>query len=167
MIFLLTAFSVSIDAYVCALAVSLSAKKRIIYIIFVVLFTFILSAIALMIGNRLSRYKILFKVLGGCLFLFLGIKNLCETKKGNVSENINAPMVGFGVGTDAAIACLSYAVGFLDGIFIVTVMSVFHGAFFALGQCTAQFLKTAERASFVSGVFLILLGVFKFLALSQ
>ena len=162
MLFLLTAFSVSIDAYVAGLAFTLGKAPTLKYVASVFAFTFLLSIIALMIGNVLSKYGIVFKIMGALLFIVLGIKNICAYRKEQEkNRNTSAVTVGISVGLDAGIACLSFSFAFMAAVALSVVMAVFHSAFFMLGQSTAKLLKTAKRGMLASGVFLILLGIYK------
>jgi putative Mn2+ efflux pump MntP len=99
---------------------------------------------------------------GALLLIFLGVRNIYETRRNKLkTELTSAPLIGLGVGIDAGIACLSFSLSFYNAFAIAIVMSIFHGAFFVIGQCCAKFLQTAERMSFASGVFFIMLGIYK------
>ena len=162
MLILFTAFSVSIDAYVAGLAFSLGERVSLKHTICVFVYTFALCCVTLFIGGLISRYSLFFKISGCVLFVFLGIKNICGYKKRAEQKSTNASLVGISVGLDASVACLSFSLPVLHAFAVAFTMAVFHLVFFVLGQRSARFLKTAESMSFVSGVFLVLLGIYKF-----
>ena len=159
MLFLFTAFSVSIDAYVAGLAYSIGNKPSLKHVAYVLIFTFIISLIALFVGRILSAYELFFKVFSALLFVFLGVKNLLI--KEEKSDIVSAPIIGMGVGLDAGVACLSFAVSTCFAFAIALVMSVFHGVFFLVGKHCALLLKTAKRTSVACGILLIMLGIYK------
>ncbi len=162
MLLLVTSFSVSIDAYIAGLACSLGNKLSIKYVIYVLVCTFVLSIIALFVGGILNRYGLIFKTVGALLFVFLGVKNIYESHQSKTEiETTNALMVGIGVGIDAGVACLSFSLSFYNAFAVAIVMSIFHAAFFVIGQCCAKLLQTVERMSFASGVSFIMLGIYK------
>ena len=163
MILLFTAFSVSIDAYVTGLALAMGCKTDNKQVFCVILFTFLMSLTALFLGSVLRKYTNIFAISSGILLILLGIKNIISSAKSAKVTSLSAPLVGISVGADAMIASFTFAVPVLFAFAVALVMSVFHGAFFILGSKTAGLLKGAKKATFASGVFLILLGVFRLL----
>jgi hypothetical protein len=121
-----------------------------------------MSLTALFLGSVLRKYTGLFAISSGLLLVLLGIKNIISSTKSAKATYLSAPIVGISVGADAMIASFTFDVPLLFAFAVALVMSVFHGAFFILGSKTASMLNGAKKATFASGVFLILMGLFRF-----
>jgi putative Mn2+ efflux pump MntP len=160
MILLLTAFSVSIDAFTAGVAISVGSRTGVKHVACVLIFTFVLTSLALLLGVFLSKYISVFSIIGASLLILLGTKNLaCANKTTTIS--LNAPLVGISVGMDATLACLTLSVPFLQVFAVAIIMSVFHGVFFVLGGIFSKVIKRGNKVKFASGVFLILLGIYR------
>lgn len=162
MLLLFTVFSVSIDAFSVGIALSLSKKIEISHIISVITFTFLLSLIALLFASLLQEYVSYFSYLGCFLLMFLGVKNIIDFKKNKEVEVTSPYLVGISVGTDAMVASFTLSVSFAFSFVVALLMSLFHGAFFILGKYLSKVIKNEKGMTFVSGVFLILIGIFRF-----
>ena len=161
MILLFTIFSVSIDAFSVGIALSLGKKMELSHILSVIIFTFLLSLVALMFARILQEYVSYFSYFGCVLLIFLGVKNIIEFKKGKEDQVLAPCIVGISVGMDAMVASLTLIVSFKFAFIVALLMSVFHGAFFILGKFFSSVIKNEKGMTFASGIFLILLGIFR------
>lgn len=161
MLLIFTAFSVSIDAFALAIALSIANKIDFWHFFSVIVFTFFMSLIGLILSTILSEYIFYFSLLGSILLVVLGIRNLIATKREMRIKNIHPCIVGISVGVDAMIASFTICVPFIYTFAVAIIMSVFHGVFFILGQYFARFIKSGKSMSFASGIFLILLGIYR------
>ena len=93
--------------------------------------------------------------------MFLGIKNVIDSKKNKEVEMTSPYLVGISVGTDAMVASFTLSVSFAFSFVVALLMSLFHGAFFILGKYLSKLIKNEKGMTFVSGVFLILIGIFR------
>ena len=168
MIFLLTSISVSIDAYLAGVALINSNSRYCKKVtISVVVYTFLMCVIGLLFAQRLTFLGDYFKIVGSIIFLCLGIKNIVKFSKNQnlstQSKNLEIQFVGFAVGVDAAIACLSILTSGMKIVLYASLTAIFHGVFVYLGMKTAKLLTFIKSAGIIGGIFFIVLAIIKVL----
>ncbi len=164
MIFLLTVFTVSLDAYVASLAYNLKRKLNFWELFYAGAFTFFVSLLALSCNEILRTYISFIKEIGACVFLLLGLKNYYSFFS-NEDKNVeygSVTMLGIGVSIDAGIACLTTDIVY-STFLCATVMFLGHFSFLLLGGFTAKAVKIVKKMSLYSGIVLMILGILKLL----
>ena len=171
MFLLFTILAVSVDAYLASLAYGVKNKLTIPEILYASTFTFLLCGIALLVSDSLSGYAQLLRWMGAGIFLLLGIKNFLPSA-GSESQPTVRPgkrgyadltALGLGIAADAALACLTIRPDSL--ILCAFLMCAAHFAFICCGMATARDLpRISEKLPYVSGLFLIALGLYRLLA---
>ena len=164
MIFLLTVFTVSLDAYIASLAYNLKKKLTFWELLYAGSFTFLVSLLALSFNGLLRAHILYIKEIGACVFLLLGLKNYYSyfaNDKGDESVG-SVAMLGLGVSVDAGIACLT--TDLVSPLLLsATTMFLGHFCFLLLGAYIARAVKIIKKLSLISGLMLIFLGLFKLL----
>ncbi len=167
-ILLLTAFTVSVDSFLCSFSLSyINGKKR--YIVFIITLTvFIMCLITnycvFFFADKLNEKTASF---GGIILILVGVYNIIKTKdekipNGNklVKQSI---LTGFAVGLDGAVANLSLALMGINRFYVPLTIAVMHGIMITLGIIFAKSKlgKFLERADFIPPLILIALGLYK------
>ena len=162
MIFLLTVFAVSLDAYIAGLAYNLKRKLNFAEVLYAGAFTFFVSALALILNEEIASRVKNIKEIGALVFMFLGLKNYLSYFSGSKSEQENSSLVllGIGVSIDAGIACLTMELT-MPILVSSLVMFLGHFIFLLLGAYTARLVKFVKNFSLASGIALMALGVIK------
>ena len=168
MLLFFTIVAVSIDAYLASLAYGIKNKLNIGEIVYAASFTFVLCAITLLISSVMAGYGQLFKLAGGLIFIGLGLKSFLpqeeQTQVMGKRGFRELAVLGIGVAADAALACLSIeAVGYRIIVYAF-FMCAAHFLFICCGMATAKGLGgLTGKLQYLSGAFLIGLGLFKLL----
>lgn len=165
MLLFFTVIAVSIDAFIASLAYGIKNKLTIVQIVYAASFTFILCYFTLTIGSLLSDYGYFFKIAGGVIFICLGLKSFIPSpeepdfyKKRNLGD---LAVLGLGVAADAALACLTItASGFHIPLYAFYMFAA-HFFFICLGMVAAGTFPVLRKLGFLSGIFLIALGLYK------
>lgn len=164
-VLLSTALIVSLDSFVAGFSLSLNKKSNAVLPVAVALVTFLLCAATYAIGSVLSNYLDGFADLFGAVILFtLAVINLfkrdCEQTYSLRSITLAESVVmGFAVGTDAAVANLSLAVAGY-GIAAPIVFAVTHYFTVLIGQKLAGKV-TLKNTNYLSAAVLFALALSK------
>lgn len=165
---LITAFTVSIDSFLCGFALSFSSGRKIFLVLIITLTVFITCVIAnyaAVFLNGLLTEKI--ASLGGIILILLGIYGLIkkDTPKVNGSAGIikQSIIAGFAVGLDGAFANLSLSLMGYDSVFVPLTIAIMHGVMISFGILLAKTgAKIKGKAiKFLPPLILISLGVYK------
>ncbi len=169
---IITAFTVSIDSFVCGFSLSLKGGKKLPIICGIALTVFIMCLItnyatALLAGKISERTA----SLGGIILIGVGIFNLI--KKDDNNKNLNrgilkeALITGFAVGLDGAIANLSLSLMGLNAFYVPVTIAVMHALTISLGVILARtpLVEKFAKIEFLPPLILILLGGYKLLGL--
>ncbi len=166
---LITALAVSLDSFVCGLALSIGNHKKTWLVILITLTVFIMCLIANYAGYLLQDVlteKI--ASLGGILLVLIGVCNLLK-KEENISNNtidsffIQSVLVGFAVGLDGAIGTFSLSLMGINSFYVPLTIALTHGIMIALSVALSQtsFFEKISRFKFIPPILLILLGIYK------
>jgi len=170
---LITAFTVSIDSFVCGFSLSFNSKKKLPIILIIALTVLTMCAIT----NYLTFFfidKITEKTasLGGLILICIGAYNLFKRKKDESAKSYEkitkqAFITGFAVGLDGATANLSLSLMGLNSFYVPLTIAVCHAVMIWLGIVLASFFKKENFAKigFLPPLILILLGGYKLLGL--
>ena len=168
--FLLTAFTVSIDSFICGFTLSFNKGKKINLILSIAITVFIMCLITNYFGKYFSDFlNEKTANLGGIILIGIGIWNLFKKdKNSNLSDKSmlkQSILTGFAVGLDGAFGNLSLSLMGINGIYVPMTIAVMHALLIALGILLSQktFAKRIEKYSFIPPLILILLGVYKFI----
>ncbi len=165
---LLTAFTVSVDSFICgfSLAKTSNKKRQIIACVFltVLLMCFFTNYSALLLKNVNPVYT---SVIGAIILILVGIYNLFFTTN-NQSEKIASKafiLAGFAVGLDGAMANLSLSLMGINSFYVPIIIAVMHAIMVLLGIILSNVKLWAKimRYNFISPVILIALGAYKLL----
>lgn len=165
MLLFFTIVAVSLDAFIASLAYGIKNKLTILEIVYCSSFTFLLCCLTLMIGSALGEYGYYFRIAGGVIFICLGCKSFIpkkETREFYKKRNyIDLAVLGLGVAADAALACLTMSVGGWTIPLYAFYMCAAHFFFICLGMVTAGSFPVLNKLGFLSGLFLVALGIYK------
>ena len=163
--YLLVSLAVSVDAYLAGFAYCVKRKLTFFQTLYAGSFTFFICVIALVLGDAYLKESVIFEYLGAFLFLFIGFKNYFGSFKEEglmkTSSAENPTLLGLAVSVDAGVACLAYSVKGMMIFPYAFVMFAGHFLFLLLGSLTAKLLFFVKKVSFLSGVFMIFLGIMK------
>ncbi len=164
---LLTAFTVSIDSFVCGFALSLRGKKKYLIVLGIFLTVLAMCFIANYLAIFLSEYLTEKTAsLGGLILIGVGIWNLFKkdedssAKYGVLKQSL---ISGFAVGLDGAAANLSLSITGINSFYVPIVIAAMHALTISLGILLSQ-TKLAKKfgsIKFIPPVILILLGIYK------
>lgn len=168
MLLFFTIVAVSLDAFIASLAYNIKNKLSTSEIVYCSAFTFLLCCITLTVGSALRDAGYIFKIIGGFIFIALGIKSFipsAETQQLYKKRNyFDLAILGLGVAADAALACLTMTVGGWMIPLYAFYMFAAHFFFICLGMVTAGSFSVLDKLNFLSGLFLIALGIYKIFA---
>lgn len=169
---LLTAFTVSIDSFVCGFSLAFKKGSKIPIIIGIALTVFIMCLITnyatAFFADYLSEKT---ASLGGLILIGVGIYNLVkkdspETKGsgGIIKQSI---ISGFAVGLDGALANLSLSLMGINAFYVPLTIALMHAVTITLGVLLSKtaIAEKMGKISFLPPLVLILLGVYKLTAL--
>lgn len=168
---LLTAFTVSIDSFLCGLSLSMSGGKKFPILLGITCTVFLMCCItnygAYFLTDTITEKT---ASLGGIILIAIGIDNLIK-KNGNLPERSNnlslALITGFGVGLDGAVANLSLSLMGINALYVPITIALMHLLLIYLGIILSK-TKLAKRFSkinFIAPLILIVLGAYKVLGL--
>lgn len=169
---ILTAFTVSIDSFVCGFSLSISSKKKFPVIACISLTVFLMCLITnyiptFLVGAINERTA----CFGGIILIAIGILNLVKIKKAVKPTNNNAfkqsIITGFAVGLDGATANLSLSLMGLNAFYVPLTIAFFHALLIWLGTILSglKITKKFAKIEFVAPIILIGLGCYKLLGL--
>ncbi len=169
MLFFFTVLAVSVDAFIVSLAYGIHNKLKIGDILYASSFTFVLCAATLTVSSLLGAGRVL-RLIGGLVFIVLGLKSLLPAEEtaafrpGKSGGYRELAALGIGVGTDAALACLSLpdaGIGIAASAFFLFAA---HFLFICCGMAAADAVRPlASGLKVLSGLFLVGLGLFRLL----
>ncbi len=169
---IMTAFTVSIDSFICGLSLSLSTKKKLPVIFGIVTTVFIMCCavnyLTTFFADKLTETH---ACLGGVVLIAVGIFNMIKsTNKSSINEKSAlgiSIITGFAVGLDGALANLSLSLMGLNDFFVPLTIAFFHGLMIGLGLLLTTKFNNEKLAKieFLPPVILILLGCYKLLGL--
>ena len=162
-----TIFAVSIDAFIAGFAYSVNSKLDNLSVFYAGLYTFVFSILALLLNYYCIRNVPHISIIGGVIFIVLGLKNYLEFFQNGkalfVSKSkTNPTLLGVGVSIDASVACLSVELSNFNFILpYAFFMYVGHYLFLLLGARSAGGIKTTKYIAILSGFSLITLGIMR------
>ena len=169
---LLTAFTVSIDSFVCGFSLSFAGKKKIPIVAVIALTVFVMCLIAnystALFADKLNERT---ASLGGIILIGVGIYNLIKkdgkTEIGAGGIIRQSLIAGFAVGLDGAAANLSLALMGINAFYVPVVIAAMHAFMISLGIALSEtpIAKKFGKFGFLPPVILILLGLYKLTAL--
>ena len=165
---LITAFTVSIDSFVCGFALSLRNCKKF-HIILGIFFTvlamcFITNYLAIFLADIITEKT---ASLGGIILILVGIFNLVkkdEKSNSNSHSALKQSLVsGFAVGLDGALANLSLSLMGINAFFVPITIALMHALTISFGVILSQtkLAKKFGKIKVIPPLILILLGAYK------
>ncbi len=164
MLLFFTVLAVSVDAFAASLAYGIRNKLKIGEILYASSFTFIMCSLTLTLSSALGGYARLFRIAGGLIFIALGTENLLPEKRESGFYRRRGyrelAVLGIGVASDAALACLSLPTEGVGVIVCAFFMFAAHFLFICCGMAAADGLTVfASRLKILSGLFLVCMGI--------
>lgn len=167
---LITAFTVSVDSFVCGFSLSFSGKNKFWIVPVIATTVFIMCLFTNYFAKIFSSFlNERIASLGGLILIGVGIYNLLtcekEAKQLKYSNFKQVLFTGFAVGLDGAIANLSLSIIGLNHFYVPVIIAVMHAFTITLGIFFAKLpkIKSLERLKFVPPIILILFGLYKLL----
>lgn len=170
MLFFFTVLAVSVDAFIVSLAYGIHSKLKIGDILYASSFTFVLCAATLTVSSLLGRRPGAAALSAGSFSSCWGLKSLLPAEEtaafrpGKSGGYRELAALGIGVGTDAALACLSLPDA---GIGIAASAFFLFAAHFLFICCgwprPTRWRPLASGLKVLSGLFLVGLGLFRLL----
>lgn len=171
---LLTAFTVSIDSFICGFSLSFLSKRKLPIVLGIALIVLIMCTITnyltIFFANFINQKT---ASLGGLILILLGIFNAVKKdntpndlikNKGILSQII---LIGFAVGLDGSLANLSLSLMGTNAFYVPLTIALTHAIMIWLGTILSQtkLAKKLEKIEFISPLILMLLGGYKLLGL--
>ena len=166
---LITALAVSLDSFICGLALSIGHGKKACLVIVITVTVFIMCIIANYTGYLLQNFLTERTAsLGGILLVLIGSYNLIK-KEESVSKNrgdsffTQSFIVGVAVGLDGAIGTFSLSLMGINSFYVPLIIALTHGIMITLSVALSQttFFDKIGRFRFIPPILLILLGIYK------
>ena len=165
----ITAFTVSVDSFICGFSLSLGGGKKV-----PILLGVCLTVLAMCYATNYTAYFLADKLteqtasLGGLILIGLGVFNLFKKpqKQGVLHKNSlwkQSIITGFAVGLDGALANLSLSLMGINFFYVPIVIALMHVLLIYLGivASNTRFAKSFSKFEFVAPLTLILLGTYK------
>lgn len=170
---LITAFTVSIDSFICGFGLSLGGGKKLPILLGVCLtvltMCYITNYTAYFFAGKLTEKT---ASLGGLILIALGIFNLVKKPevKGTVVKRSlwkQSIISGFAVGLDGALANLSLSLMGINGFYVPIVIALMHVLLIYLGivLSNTKLVLKVKKFEFIAPIILILLGIYKVIGL--
>ena len=170
---LITAFTVSIDSFICGFGLSLGGGKKLPILLGVGLtvlaMCFITNYTAYFLADKFTDKTASF---GGLILIALGIFNLIKkpsNKDATVKRSVwkQAIVSGFAVGLDGALGNLSLSLMGINDFYVPIVIALMHVLLIYLGivLSNTKLISKVKKFEFVAPVILILLGCYKLISL--
>ncbi len=165
---LLTAFTVSIDSFVCGFSLACTVKKKTPIVCIIALTVFVMclftNYLAVFFADKLNEKT---ASLGGLILVLIGLYNLFKKNEQSVVKNnfYQNTIVGFAVGLDGALANLSLSIMGINAFYVPVIIAVMHALMIALGISLSE-VKLSKKLSnlkYFAPLLLIALGVYKFI----
>ncbi len=170
---LITAFTVSIDSFVCGFSLSLNKNKKLPIVVCIAITVFLMclftNYLTVFFADKINEKTASF---GGLLLIVVGIFNLIK-EKDDISINSNKfnlltyLLAGFAVGLDGALANLSLALMGINAFFVPVTIALTHAImiYFGIELSQTSIAKKFAKIEFIPPLILILLGGYKLLGL--
>lgn len=167
---LITAFTVSIDSFVCGFSLAFNGKNKF-WIVPVIALTVFLMCLATNYFAKIFSGLLTEKIasLGGLILVAVGIYNLItcekEAKQLKYSNLKQVIFAGFAVGLDGALANLSLAIIGINQFYVPLIIAIMHAFTITLGILLSKLpkIRNLERLKFIPPIILILFGLYKLL----
>ena len=164
---LITAFTVSIDSFVCGFSLACSVKRK---IPIVVIIAFTVYAMCLFTNYLAISFSDLLTektaCLGGIILILIGIYNLIKKDELTIDKSKYCQyfLTGFAVGLDGAFANLSLSIMGINAFYVPIVIALMHALMITLGisLSSTNVSKKIAKIKFFAPLLLIALGVYKF-----
>lgn len=169
---LITAFTVSIDSFVCGFSLALYGKKKLFIVTVVALTVLLMCTLANCFANVFSgSLNEKTANLGGLILIGIGLynlfkkddnKSLCEGRI--IKQSL---LTGFAVGLDGAAANLSLAIMGFNSFYVPVIIAAMHAFMITLGIAFSDtgIAKKFGRISFIPPLILVTLGLYKLFGL--
>ncbi len=168
---LLTAFTVSIDSFVCGFSLSFYGKRKF-YIVLIIALTVlamctITNYLAVILSDVLNNQTTAF---GGLILIAVGLYNIFKNDNVEISKKHTIKqtfITGFAVGLDGAVANLSLALMGINAFYVPVTIALMHAVMIALGIAVSQTkpAKKLGKLHLFPPIVLILLGIYKIIAI--
>ncbi len=163
---LLTAFSVSIDSFLCGFTLSFKEKQKHKIIIGINLMVLILCLSFHFAGTFICRHiNYDLSVLGGLIIIAVAVANIIESKKDNqkaISSFKKSLIIGFAVGIDGATADFSLTLMGYVSILIPLIITLFHVISVSAGIILSKIKCISKlRMQTFAPIILLLFGLYK------
>ena len=165
-ILLLTAFTVSIDSFLCGFSLSIDKKNKYLIVPIIAITVFLMCLITNYSGLLLTGV-LTEKTSGLCgiILVLIGIFNLFKKDDGAKfhSTILQSFISGFAVGVDGSLANLSLSLMGINAFYVPLTIALFHAVLIALGIFLSDkiFTKKLKSVKFIAPLILIGLGVYK------
>ena len=164
---LITAFTVSIDSFVCGFSLACSVKRKIPIVVIIALTVYAMclftNYLAIFFTNMLTEKT---ACLGGIILILIGIYNLIKKNEQSLNKNKYCQyfLTGFAVGLDGAFANLSLSIMGINAFYVPIVIALMHALMIALGisLSSTNISKKFAKIKYFAPLLLILLGTYKF-----
>ena len=165
-----TAFTVSIDSFVCGFSLSSGRKKKFRVLISVTLSVFLMCAAANIFGKYLEGiFSVNLEILGGIILIGVGVYNILRTKKDEkkttASDFKEGLTVGFAIGTDGAAANFSLALMGMNSFIVPLTFTLMHIVLITSSILLSKlkFIEKLGKYEIIPSFILIALGLYKFI----
>lgn len=164
---ILTAFTVSVDSFLCSFSLSYTKGKKIYMVLLITLTVFIMCLLTnycvLFFSNRINEKT---ASLGGIILVLIGIFNLIKKEENTYKYNTlikQSLLTGFAVGLDGACANLSLSLMGINKFYVPLTIAVMHGIMISLGIIFSKTKigKCFGKTNFIPPLILIALGLYK------
>jgi len=163
MVLFLSVVSASFDAYFASLAFCVAKRLKSGEILYAGSFTFVACFIAMTLVDFFAKYSYWIEVVGGVILIFFGTRYVFHAMLGYKNKlkvtNSDVTMLGISVSLDAA--CISATLTDENVLLCSILMCIFHTLFIYFGSVTSKLLRSIERLSLLSGLFLVFMGIRK------
>lgn len=169
---LITAFTVSIDSFVCGFSLAFSGKKKYLIVAIIALTVLFMctaaNCFAGIFADKLTERTACF---GGLILIGIGIYNLFKKEEerplGEGKIVKQSLLTGFAVGLDGAAANLSLAIMGINAFYVPVIIAAMHALMISFGIALSgtKLAKKFGRISFIPPLILVCLGLYKLLGL--
>lgn len=167
-ILLLTAFTVSIDSFLCGFSLSQNNREKYLSVPIITITVFLMCLITNYSGMLLDDFLTEKTVgLGGIILVGIGIVNLVK-KENNTpikarSTVVESLLLGVAVGVDGCLANLSLSIMGINAFYVPLTIALFHAALVSLGIFLSDKIFTTKlsKLKIIPPLILIGLGIYK------
>ncbi len=169
---LLTAFTVSIDSFLCGLSLSMSGGKKLPILLGIVCTVFIMCLItnygAFLLAETVTERTA--SIGGGIILIGIGVYNLLKKNKVESEQKSNLKLsiiTGFAVGLDGALANLSLSLMGINAFYVPIIIALMHVLliYFGILLTKTKFAKKISGTTVIPPLILISLGLYKIIGI--